>query len=315
MPTLLILSKHASIYQKLVRNGQLQDLSVDAAESASAVSPASTAAEIVFGEPSLIASVLPRLPAVRWIQSTWAGVEPLLNPALRRDYILTNARGVFGALMSEYVFGYLLNHERRMFEKYESQKAGLWDPKRPGSLRGKLIGLFGVGSIGSSLARTARHFGMRVRGHTRASEACADVDEYFHGIEPEAKQAFARDLDYLVSIAPSTPETRHFVDATLLAALPSRAVLVNPGRGSTVDERALADALIAGRLARAVLDVFETEPLPPDHFLWGTPNVVITAHTAALSFPEDIAPLFIENYRRFAAGEPLKSRVEFARGY
>jgi phosphoglycerate dehydrogenase-like enzyme len=315
MPTLLILSKHADLYQRLVKDAQIHDLTVHAAVSASAIAPASATAEIVFGEPSLIAAVLPRLQSVRWIQSTWAGVEPLLNPALRRDYILTNARGVFGALMSEYVFGYLLNHERRMFEKYESQKAGRWDPKPPGSLRGKLIGLFGVGSIGSSLARTAKHFGMRVRGHTRASEACADVDEYHHGIELEAKQAFARDLDYLVSIAPNTPGTRHFIDATLLAALPSRAVLVNPGRGSTVDERALADALGAGQLAGAVLDVFETEPLPPDHFLWRTPNVVITAHTAALSFPEDIAPLLIENYRRFAAGEPLKYRVEFDRGY
>jgi phosphoglycerate dehydrogenase-like enzyme len=315
MPTLLILSKHAELYRTLVKRAQLGDLTIHAAVSASDLSAESTIAEIVFGEPSLIAPVLTRLQAVRWIQSTWAGVEPLLNPALPRDYILTNARGVFGALMCEYVFGYLLNHERRMFEKYESQKAGRWDPKPPGSLRGKLIGLFGVGSIGSSLARMARHFGMRVRGHTRASEACADVDEYLHGIEPEAKQAFARDLDYLVSIAPGTPGTRHFIDATLLAALPSRAVLVNPGRGSTVDERALADALDAGQLARAVLDVFETEPLPPDHFLWRTPNVVITAHTAALSFPEDIVPLFIENYRRFAAGEPLQYQVEFARGY
>ena len=100
MPTLLILSKHADLYQKLVKDAQLHDLTVQAAVSASAIAPASATAEIVFGEPSLIAPVLPRLPAVRWIQSTWAGVEPLLNPELRRDYILTNARGVFGALMS-----------------------------------------------------------------------------------------------------------------------------------------------------------------------------------------------------------------------
>jgi phosphoglycerate dehydrogenase-like enzyme len=127
--------------------------------------------------------------------------------------------------------------------------------------------------------------------------------------------AFARDLDYLISIMPNTAATRHFVDAALLAALPSRAVFVNPGRGSTVDETALADALSSGRLAAAVLDVFETEPLPVDHFLWRTPNVVITSHTAALSFPEDIAPLFIDNYRRFADGESLKYQVSFDHGY
>src|SRR5205085_8462322 len=128
-----------------------------------------------------IRPALPQLPAVRWVQSTWAGVEPLLDPSLRRDYALTNARGVFGPLMTEYVFGYMLAHERRMFEKYASQQAGRWDPTPPGTLREKQIGLIGVGTIGSALARTAKHFGMRVRGYTRASESSRDVDRYFHG--------------------------------------------------------------------------------------------------------------------------------------
>src|SRR5262249_55018523 len=147
--------------------------------------------DLVFGEPSQIARALPRLPAVAWVQATWAGVEPLLDPALRRDYVLTNARGGFGALMSEYVFGYLLAHERRMFEKYESQKAGRWDATAPGAIRGKRIGLLGVGTIGAALARTAKHFGMHVRGLTRRSEDCADVDEYFHGTGADVKAPFA----------------------------------------------------------------------------------------------------------------------------
>jgi glyoxylate/hydroxypyruvate reductase A len=105
------------------------------------------------------------------------------------------------------------------------------------------------------------------------------------------------------------------VDAEFLAALPRRAVFVNPGRGSVVDEAALAAALSGGRLAAAVLDVFETEPLPADHVLWRTPNVLITSHTAALSAPSDIAPLFIDNYRRLVAGEPLRHRVSFELGY
>ncbi|HMD35777.1 MAG TPA: NAD(P)-dependent oxidoreductase, partial [Vicinamibacterales bacterium] len=90
---------------------------------------------------------------------------------------------------------------------------------------------------------------------------------------------------------------------------------VNPGRGSTVDEQALATALHEGRLAGAVLDVFEQEPLPADHVFWRTPNLVITSHTAALSFPRDIAPVFIDNYRRFAAGQPLRHQVDFDREY
>ena len=94
-----------------------------------------------------------------------------------------------------------------------------------------------------------------------------------------------------------------------------RAVFVNPGRGSVVDEAALAAALTDGRLAGAILDVFQTEPLPPDHILWRTPNTIITSHPAALSNPGDIAPIFIENYRRLVAGQPLQYRVDFEAGY
>jgi glyoxylate/hydroxypyruvate reductase A len=101
----------------------------------------------------------------------------------------------------------------------------------------------------------------------------------------------------------------------LLDALPARAVFINPGRGSSVDETALAAALSEGRLAAAVLDVFQTEPLPADHPFWRLSNVVITSHTAALSAPPDIAPLFVENYRRLIAGQPLLYRVDFDAGY
>jgi phosphoglycerate dehydrogenase-like enzyme len=256
--------------------------------------------------------VLDRLPALRWVQATWAGVEPLLDPSLRRDYVLTNARGVFGARMSEYVFGYMLAHERLIFEKYASQREGRWDPVHPGTLRGKLVGLLGVGTIGAALARTAKHFGMRVKGYTRASEESPDVDAYFHG---DDRLAFAKDLDYLVAIVPNTSATQHLVDAALLAALPPRAVFINPGRGSVVDEAALAEALGTGRLAAAVLDVFVQEPLPPGHAFWRTPNTFITSHTAALSVPADIAPVFVENYRRWIREEPLRYRVDFEAGY
>jgi phosphoglycerate dehydrogenase-like enzyme len=153
---------------------------------------------------------------------------------------------------------------------------------------------------------------MRVHGYTRTSEGCADVDAYFHG---DALHAFAADLDYLVGVMPATSRTRHLVDGDCLRALPPRAVFINPGRGGIVDEAALAAALHDGRLAGAVLDVFQQEPLPPDHVFWRTPNVLITSHTAALSVPEDIAPVFIDNYRRLLGGEPLQHRVDFEQGY
>jgi phosphoglycerate dehydrogenase-like enzyme len=307
---LLILSRHAGAYARLVETARLPDLEITPAVDSHAV-PAPDSYDVVLGEPSLIREALPRLSGMRWAQATWAGVEPLLEPSLRRDYILTNARGVFGSLMSEYVFGYLLAHQRKIFEKRASQAAGKWDPTHPGTLRGKQIGLLGVGSIGAALARTAKHFGMRVKGYTRVSEGCPDVDEYVHG----DRTAFAVDLDYLVSIMPNTAATARLVDAAMLAALPPHAVFVNPGRGGVVDEAALADALRSGRLAGAVLDVFQQEPLPPDHVFWRTPNVLITSHTAAISFPEDIAPVFIENYHRLIAGQPLRYQVDFEAGY
>jgi phosphoglycerate dehydrogenase-like enzyme len=296
-----------------VEAARLPDLDIASSTNPTTLSGSAVDCDLALGEPSLLAQALPRLTSLRWIQATWAGVEPLLDPALRRDYVLTNARGVFGPQMSEYVFAYLLAHERRILDKHRAQEAGRWDPTPPGALRGKQMGLLGVGTIGAALARTAKHFGMRVKGFTRASETCADVDAYFHG--EVAKAPFAADLDYLVSIVPSTGATRHLVDAALLAALPPRAVFVNPGRGSAVDEAALAEALRTGRLAGAVLDVFQTEPLPPAHELWRTPNVLVTSHTAALSAPADIAPVFIDNYRRLIAGKPLQYRVDFEAEY
>ena len=315
MHHLLILSRFARDYHALVEAAHLPELTVDATSEPAEAAARAAEFDLAFGEPSLLRHVLPSMTALRWLQATWAGVEPLLDPALRRDYILTNARGVFGEQMSEYVFAYALAHERKIFEKQASQIAGRWDPEPPTRLRGKQLGLLGVGTIGAALARTAKHFGMRVKGYTRASEDSADVDEYFHGPLADVGASFASELDYLVSVMPDTANTRHLVGAALLRALPPRCVFINPGRGGVVDEHALAAALQDGRLAGAVLDVFHTEPLPSDHVFWRMPNVRITSHTAALSAPPDIAPLFVDNYRRLLRGETLQHQVDFARGY
>jgi phosphoglycerate dehydrogenase-like enzyme len=301
---LIILSRFEADYRRLIEAANLPDLKIVYSPEADC--------EIVLGEPKQIREALPNLRNVRWVQSVFAGVEQLLDPSLRRDYILTNARGVFGAWMSEYVFGYLLAHERRMFERLQSQQENRWDTTAAGTLRGKTIGLLGVGSIGAHLAGTAKHFQMNVRGYTRESESCLDVDKYFHGNQ---LLEFANELDYLVGVVPNTNETRHIVDSALLNALPPRAVFVNVGRGSAVDESALADALNSGKIARAVLDVFEQEPLPADHFFWRTKNLLMTFHTSAPSIPEDITRLFIENYNRYIQGKPLQYQVDFQRGY
>jgi phosphoglycerate dehydrogenase-like enzyme len=279
--------------------------------------------DIVLGEPKRIKAALASLPALSWAQSIWAGIEPLVGPASRRDYVLTNARGVFGGLMSEYVIGYLLAHERKILKRLEDQKDKTWDESDTGTLRGKTIGLLGVGSIGAEVARTAKFFGMTVRGYTRSSEISKHVDKYYHAVPPlltgegrgEGLQEFANGLDYLVSILPNTMDTRKIVDADLLNALPSHAVFINVGRGSAVDESALIDALNQNKIAGAVLDVFEQEPLPKEHPFWTIPNLLMTFHTSASSVPEDITNLFIENYYLFNKGKPLKYQVDFEKGY
>jgi phosphoglycerate dehydrogenase-like enzyme len=312
MHTVLILTKHPDEYARLVASAALPDLTVVATADVGDGVARAAGAGILLGDPTRVREALPKMSALRWVQLTWAGVEPMLDPSLRRDYVLTNIRGVFGPLMSEYVFGYLLAHERRLLARHEATRSGRWDTTLPGTLQRKTIGLVGVGSIGAHIAATAKHFGMSVRGYTRSSGDCPHVDRYFHGAE---KAAFAADLDYLVAVVPNTGGTRRIVDATMLEALPPHAVVVNAGRGDTLDDAALVEALNAGRLAAAVLDVFPEEPLPPDHVLWRTPNVHISCHTSAPSFPADIIGVFADNYRRFHRGEPLRYVVDFERGY
>lgn len=303
MPTFHILSRDADEYRQLIATAQLPDLDFTS-------DPAQ--AEIVLGEPKLIRDMLPRLSALKWVQAIYAGVEPLVDPAQRRDYVLTNARGVFGELMSEYVFGYLLFHEKKILERMRAQQSMQWQRPESGVLRGKAIGLLGVGSIGGHVAGTAKYFRMSVRGFTRGSETSPHIDRYFHGND---LLQFAAGLDYLICILPRTEDTNKIVDARLLEALPAHAVFVNVGRGNAVDEPALVRALEEGKLAAAVLDVFDQEPLPQGHPFWTTPNLYMTFHTSAISYPEDITKLFVENYKLYREGKPLKHVVEFERGY
>lgn len=304
MPKLLILSQHADEYTRLIQSAALPELEMT-------TQPAEDC-EIVFGEPNLIRDALPRLPRLQWVQSMWAGVEPLLGAAARRDYVLTNARGVFGGLMSEFVFGYLLAHERKIFQRHEAQKNKIWDHSPTGTLQGKTIGLLGVGSIGAELALTAKFFGMNTHGYTKESETSNHVDIYYHGADV---RAFASKLDYLVGVLPNTMDTRNFINRDLLGALPPHALLINVGRGQTLDEYALLEALNQNKIAGAVLDVFAQEPLPQDHPFWTTPNLRMTFHTSAPSFPKDITQIFIENYLLYIEGKPLKHQVDFKRGY
>jgi phosphoglycerate dehydrogenase-like enzyme len=259
---LLILSKDSIVYKQLIEQAGFSNLSILAVDEPQEAIRLGAESDLLFGDPLLACQVINLIPSVRWYQSSWAGVEALLLPGMRTDYFLTNARNVYGAMMSEYVFGYLLMIERQILPRWQAQLNHIWDERPTGTLKGKWISLLGVGSIGSHLASTAHHFGMHVLGYTRVSEYCANVDRYFHGNEI---LDFESKLDYLVCSLPNTPATKGMINARFLSCLPTKAWLINIGRGSTVNETALVEALNYGKIAGAVLDVFNKEPLPEAH--------------------------------------------------
>jgi phosphoglycerate dehydrogenase-like enzyme len=153
---------------------------------------------------------------------------------------------------------------------------------------------------------------MRVSGVNRSGGPA----DHFHQVLPIGGMHGAlSSTDFMVLALPGTDATRGLVDASVLAGLPSHALLINVGRGTTLDTDAMVSSLGRGTLAGAVLDVFETEPLHADDPLWDTPNLLITAHVSAISFVEDIAPVFIANLRRYLSGESPEHLVDFQRGY
>ena len=187
-----------------------------------------------------------------------------------------------------------------------------WQPFRYRPAREITLGIIGLGSIGRHLAKTARHFGIRVTGLNRTGQACENIENVYTA--DDCADFFA-EPDYIVLTLPDTARTKHFIDADKLEMMRPSAVLMNVGRGSTVNEQDLLDALRQGSIGGAVLDVFEDEPLASASPLWKLPNVYITPHIAANSFPADIAAIFIENYHRFIKGKRLMHIMDFESGY
>lgn len=312
MNRLLIVDPDAHNYAKLLRERELPDLKIAAATSATAARDQAHECNLMLGPPAKLAHLLGDTPRLAWVQSTYAGVEPLLAPGQRRDYTLTGLKGVFGAEMREHVFGWILARERRLFEFQRQQEQRTWQTLTCRSLRDLTIGIAGLGSIGRDIAETARHFGMRVYGYKRTPEAVPGVEHVYGQRE---LHAFLAEPDYVVLVLPATAGTTRLFDAAALRAMKHGAVLINIGRGQTIAESALVQALREGRLGGAMLDVFEHEPLPPESPLWTLPNVHITPHIAGTTAPADVVRIFCENYHRFCRAQPLRYVVDFERGY
>ncbi len=255
--------------------------------------------------------LLRRAKPLRWFASLGAGNEHLIqNPYLPSSIPFTKVT-VYGEMMAEYVFAYLLSFIRTTGKYLEDQRRRVWDPQKPERLRGKVLGMVGLGSIGREIAKRGKQFGMTILGVKRTPMPVENVDEVFH---PDHLERMIPRVDYLVLALPLTPDTEKLIGEKELNGMKNGATLFNIGRGKTIDQKALIEILKSGRI-RAVLDVFEEEPLPPESELWTLENVIITPHVSGINLPEEICEEFARNYERWMKGEPLTGLVDREKGY
>jgi phosphoglycerate dehydrogenase-like enzyme len=255
--------------------------------------------------------------SVRWLHTASAGVDHVL-PAVREkpDLIVTDSGPAFAIAIGEFVVGWMLALAHRFPELLAQQRQRQWHALSQEELSGQTVGIVGLGPIGQGIAERCRALGMTTLGLRRRAEPCPQVDETLTG--DDGLEVLLRRSDWLVLAAALTDETRTLIGETELSRMKPSARIVNIARGPIVDQAALIAALTSGRLAGAVLDVFEREPLPHDCALWTLPNVIVTPHNSpgwTVGLRRRQQKLFLENLRRFVDGEPLDGQVDLARGY
>jgi glyoxylate/hydroxypyruvate reductase A len=306
---LLIYHNHARLYHEILEK-RVPRLEIRSATRPEEAWDFMEEAEIILSW-QIPDDLLKKAKRLRWFASMAAGNEGLVdNPHLPSKVAFTKTT-IYGEMMAEYVFAYLLYFARQVEEYLGDQKEKTWNRRRPVRLRGKVMGILGLGSVGKEIARRGKQFGMTVLGMKRNLEPVENVDQVF---KPGDLEKLIPQVDTLVVVLPLTPETEHSLGEKELLLMKEGALLFSIGRGRTIDEKALVRVLKTNRI-QAVLDVFETEPLPPESELWDLKNVVITPHVSGINIPEEIAEEFIRNYHRWIKGQPLMGTVDRKKGY
>lgn len=253
---------------------------------------------------------------LRWIQSASDGVDGLLFPGLvASDVTLTNARGVFDDPIAEWAIAAFLSFATGLHRSTVDALAGRWEDGRTRRrAEGSTLCVIGPGPIGRAAARRARDLGMHV---TAVGRAPRDDELFGRIVGAEDLHTALADADFVLDALPLAPGTERLVDAGAFAAMKPGAIFANVGRGQTVDEAALIDALATRHLGGAALDVFEEEPLPANSPLWSAPNVVVSPHVCGDvdGWEEEVVALFVDNLRRYTRGEPLRNRVDKSAGF
>jgi phosphoglycerate dehydrogenase-like enzyme len=277
-----------------------------------------------------------QVPALRWIQFHFAGIDFVAENALlqRPNLMATTLSGAASPQMAEYALTMLLALGHRLPEMAAHQSRSdwprdRWERFRPIELRGSTVGIVGYGSIGREIARLLRSFGATVLATKRDVMHPEDTGytipglgdpggDLFHRLYPyQAVRSMMRESDFVIVVTPLSAETRGMIGAAELAAMKTTAYLISMARGGIVDQAALTAALQERRIAGAALDVFSEEPLPQNSPLWKMPNVIITPHIAGISaqYNQRAVDLFVENLKRYLTGAPLLNRFDLQRGY
>jgi D-2-hydroxyacid dehydrogenase (NADP+) len=274
-------------------------------------------ATVVFGE--LKPEFMPLATKLRWVHSPYAGVENVLFPEfVARDITLTCSKGIHVHQMTELLFGMMLAFTRRLSSYSRLQERREWNtsPYRETQLlAGSTIGILGLGKIGSAMAKAAKGFGMTVIGLRRNSSIPVEHVDVLVGREELPR--LLRESDHIVIILPLTAETRNLVTIREFDMMELRPYVYNLARGPIVNTGDLVEALRAGKIKGAGLDVFDEEPLDERSPLWGMENVIITPHIGGLvpHYFDGAIDLFIQNLRRFLSGEELLNVVDKHKGY
>lgn len=256
----------------------------------------------------------PSADRLRWVHVGATGVDSVMFDGLiGSDVVVTNTRGIFDVPIAEYVLAQILNFAKDLSESWRLQQRHDWRHRESERLSGATVLVVGTGSIGRAIARMLRCVGMDVRGLGRRAYS-DDPDFGSVGTDLHAELPAA---DYVVAVAPLTPQTRHMFDARAFAAMKPHARFINVGRGELVVTDDLVAALRNGSIAGAALDVVDPEPLPVGHALWDLPNVQLTPHNSGdvLGWRRDIVTAFAENFRKWIDGRPLENVVDKRLGY
>lgn len=271
---------------------------------------------LTYGD-DITPEIINKMENLKWIMVMSAGIEKLpISFIAEKNIIVTNARGIHKIPMAEFVFGYILQHAKQLHVFQAQQKEHVWNRKvQQQEIYSKTLLVVGAGAIGSQISKYGKAFGMYTIGINRRGNSNPDFDETYsinqlNDILPEA--------DYIVSVLPNTVHTNKVFTKEQFMKMKRTAVFINVGRGNTVNEIDLMNALHEGQLAHAFLDVFETEPLPEDHPFWLSDKVTITPHLSAITdmYLPRAYEIFIKNLRNYIdKGDEWVNLVDLNRGY